>query len=322
MQDHFLNHRHGAKIAIPKLDSGPPPPPKPNTRNKEERVTRACKLCRKRKVRCSGDMPRCANCQASNSQCVYEQARRDRLKESMELNASLITALKELSTRVNDDDKEIIRTILRDAQDDLISDSPAKSVALPGKRTREAAACDDEPDKDQSGEALVTASVGSNEHIDFLDEDLMRDREARDTGYIGQNSETEWLRSVYNQAHSGKTDPHGQQYGPPGESRQAADERAKALHERRRNETPGSMVHATDATFYLDSDDIEVDVVVDPYEMPDWIIAERLFDCYLSTVHSTFPLMPANFEDQFRRYIRSIKNAQAFLVLDSWRATM
>lgn len=158
MQDHSLNHRHGAKIAIPKLDSGPPPPPKLNARNKEDRVTRACKLCRKRKVRCSGHIPRCANCQTSDSQCVYEQARRDRLKESMELNASLITTLKDLSTRVNEDDKEIIRILLRDAQDDLISDTPAKSATSPGKRTREAAACDDEPDKGQSGEALVTAS--------------------------------------------------------------------------------------------------------------------------------------------------------------------
>lgn len=32
-------------------------------------------------VKCSGDVPRCANCQASGLSCVYEQARRDRLRE-------------------------------------------------------------------------------------------------------------------------------------------------------------------------------------------------------------------------------------------------
>ncbi|KAF2625797.1 hypothetical protein BU25DRAFT_412445 [Macroventuria anomochaeta] len=69
------------KVAIPKLDRGPPPPPKKPAQNREDRVTRACKTCRKRKVKCSGDVPRCANCQATGLNCVYEQARRDRLKE-------------------------------------------------------------------------------------------------------------------------------------------------------------------------------------------------------------------------------------------------
>jgi hypothetical protein len=32
-------------------------------------------------VRCSGEAPRCGSCQANDLDCVYEQARRDRLKE-------------------------------------------------------------------------------------------------------------------------------------------------------------------------------------------------------------------------------------------------
>jgi hypothetical protein len=168
----------------------------------------------------------------------------------------------------------------------------------------------------------VTASVGSNEGLDFLGEDLMRNRESRQTGYVGQNSEVQWLRSVQRQAERGNTDPDGQRYGPPGTSEGAINERSAALHERRQNATPGSMRHITDATFYLDSDDIEIDIAVDPYELPDSEVAELLFNCYLDTVHGTFPLMPANFEDQFRRYIRTLKQNRAYNVPDKWRATM
>ncbi|KAI8938874.1 hypothetical protein NX059_004733 [Plenodomus lindquistii] len=324
MQDDYNTNRgHGPKVAISRIDRGPPPPPKGNAKNREERVTRACKLCRKRKVRCSGEVPRCGTCQGTDSECVYEQARRDRLKESTDLNASLVTLLKNLSTRVDKDDQEIIRATLEDAEDDLISHTPPMSVkSHGGKRPRSVSAADDGTEGEQHGEAFVTASVGSNEHVDFLGENLMRSREAMETGYIGQNSEIQWLRSVQRQSESGNTDPFGQHYGPPGTSRAAADQRAKALHERRQQATPGSMGHVTDTTFYLDSDNIEVDIAVDPYEMPDPHLAERLFNCYMDTVHDTFPLMPMNFEDQFRRYITSIKNAQAFQIPDQWRAMM
>lgn len=168
----------------------------------------------------------------------------------------------------------------------------------------------------------MTASVGSNEDLDFLDEDLMRDPHARETGYMGQNSEVQWLRSVQRQAERSNTDPRGQRYGPPGASTEAIDERSDALHERRQNARPGSMHHITDATFYLDSDDIEIDIAVDPREMPSPEIAEKFFACYIDTVHGTFPLMPANFEDQFRRYIQASKHGHPFFVPDGWRATM
>ena len=172
------------------------------------------------------------------------------------------------------------------------------------------------------GEAMVTASVGSNEHLDYVGEDLLRSRESRETGYVGQNSEIQWLRSVQRQSESGNTDPYGQRYGPPGASRDAAKDRSDAMHERRQHAKPGSMGHITDATFYLDSDNIALDIAVDPYEMPAPKVAEKLFNHYLNSVHGTFPLMPTHFEDQFRRYINSLKSGKDFQVPDNWRAIM
>jgi hypothetical protein len=51
------------------------------------------------------------------------------------------------------------------------------------------------------------------------------------------------------------------------------------------------MKYMNDTTFYLDSDDIEMDIFVDAYEDPDPNIAEKLFNCYFTTVHPSFPLV-------------------------------
>ncbi|CAN9480850.1 unnamed protein product [Alternaria alternata] len=273
-------------------------------------------------VRCSGDTPRCANCERNNLACVYDPARRDRLGEAMRLNKNLINLLKDLKGRVDEEDRKIISQTLHDVEDDLVSSGSLQSVRIRGKRPRDHSPTRQDGNHSDHGEAFVTASVGSNEDLDFLDEDLMRDPHARETGYMGQNSEVQWLRSVQRQAERGNTDPRGQRYGPPGASTEAIDERSDALHERRQNARPGSMHHITDATFYLDSDDIEIDIAVDPREMPSPEIAEKFFACYMDTVHDTFPLMPANFEDQFRRYIQASKYGHPFFVPDSWRATM
>ncbi|KAI4710326.1 hypothetical protein J4E89_004779 [Alternaria sp. Ai002NY15] len=240
----------------------------------------------------------------------------------MRLNKNLVNLLKELEDRVDEADKKAIKQTLHDVEDDLVSLDSLQSVRTLGKRPREQSAQRKEPGDGHHGEALVTASVGSNEDLDFLDEDLMRSHESRETGYMGQNSEVQWLRSVQRQAERGNSDPQGQRYGPPGASSAAIDERSEALHERRQNARPGSMQHITDATFYLDGDDIEVDIAVDPNEMPGPDIAEKLFDCYLETVHGTFPLMPANFEDQFRRYIQSLRYRNPYQIPPQWRATM
>ncbi|KAL6710500.1 hypothetical protein ACN47E_008548 [Coniothyrium glycines] len=312
----------GPKVAISKLDRGPPPPPKLTERSREDRVARACKLCRKRKVRCSGHLPRCTNCQTSDTTCVYDQARRDRLREAIQLNQSLIGILKDMSDRIQEEDRQRIDELLQDAEEDLISLNPGVSIRSLGKRARKESSSEDNQYGDEHGEAHVTASVGSNENLDFLGEDLMRSREARATGYVGQNSEVQWLRSVQRQAQGGPTDPLRQKFGPPGSSHEAIEERSEALHDRRRNSAQGRMGYVTDASFYLDSDDMEVDIAVDPYDIPDPDTAQRLFECYMSTVHGSFPVMPMTFEDQFRRYMESVRRNRPYQVPEKWRATL
>ncbi|KAH6644375.1 fungal-specific transcription factor domain-containing protein [Boeremia exigua] len=315
------------KVAIARLDRGPPPPPKPHpAQNREDRVTRACKNCRKRKVKCSGEVPRCAICQTNNLSCVYEQARRDRLKEAIDLNHTFVCLFRDLSTRLNEEDKKKLQDVINAAEDDMINaNSAAPSLISLGKRARKTSvsgSSDADHHAEKSGEAHVTASVGSNEDLDYLDEDLLRTRESRETGYVGQNSEVQWLRSVQRQSQNQEGEPYGLPYGPPGSSGHDVDQRFEALHQRRLESGPTPTRHVTDATFYLDSDNIELDIVVNPYELPDPEIAERLLECYLSTVHNSFPIVPSSFEDQVRRFTFSLKQNRVFRVPDRWRALL
>jgi len=248
-------------------------------------------------------VPTCKNCEATRSFCVYEQKRRDRLKEASNLNHALATLLRDLQKRVGDDDKQKIDAVLNDVEDDIVSPATPASVLSSTKRTHSFNAYDTAATPEH-GEAHVTASAGSNEDLDYLNEDLMRTRQSRETGYIGQNSEVQWLRSVQRQTEHAGAEPHSQVFGPPGTGPDATSARMAAMHERkdtmRQDFREGSMKHTTDSSYYLDSSSLDVDIMVDPYEFPDPDVAENLFKCYIDTVHSTIPLVSPTFEDQFR----------------------
>jgi hypothetical protein len=180
----------------------------------------------------------------------------------------------------------------------LISQASNPSLITLGKRSRQTSTSYDDqtvpvPDA-RHGEAYVTASVGSNEDLDNLDENLMRDSRSRATGYVGQNSEVQWLRSVQRQTEQFKGEYRPQPHGPPGSGENAANARSDALHERRHNNKDSkqrSTRHVTDSTFYLDSEELDLDMIVDPNEDPHPDVAERLLRCYFETVHPSFPLV-------------------------------
>ncbi|CAN9163708.1 unnamed protein product [Alternaria alternata] len=289
------NSQKGPKVAIPRLKRAPSPPPpsKSSKRSREDRVNRACIACRKRKGKCSGEVPHCSYCQINSLDCVYEKAKKDRLREATQLNHTLATLLRDLSEHVDNVNKQKIDDALQGTADDLISLATSTSLNL-GKRSR-TSSTNESDDGEAHGEAFVTASVGSNEDLDHLDEDLMRDHESRATGYVGPNSEIHWLRSAQRQTENMGAEPYGQPHGPPGSTRNAANARSDALHDRqddaKENSRQGSMKYMNDTTFYLDSDDIDIDIFVDPCEDPDPDVAERLFNCYLMTVHPFFPLV-------------------------------
>ena len=68
------------KVAIPRMNKRPPEEEEA-LQHEKYRVKKACTHCRMRKVKCSGELPRCKGCEEANVECAYSQNRKDRLKE-------------------------------------------------------------------------------------------------------------------------------------------------------------------------------------------------------------------------------------------------
>lgn len=195
-----------------------------------------------------------------------------------------------------------------------------------GKRSRPGSAATEGSAEvlNHPGEADVSGSTGSNENADLLDEDLLRSRDSRATGYVGQNSEVQWLRSLKTQLANASlgASTHDLPYGPPGSSSEAVAQRAHALHGRRNASSLNDLLHVTDSTFYLDSEDLDVDVVVDPYELPPPDEAKSLFDCYMNTVHSSFPIISKPFKDDFNKFNNRMRQEQPYDLPQKWQAIL
>lgn len=144
-------------------------------------------------------------------------------------------------------------------------------MAKLGERSNERSAPSGESRNDPNPrEANVSGSVGSNDNLDLVDEDMLRSRESRATGFVGQNSEVQWLRSLKMKMENPESARSTNQppYGPPGSSSKAASHRVDASHARQKSSQPQSILHISNSTFYLDGNDFEIDAMVDPYELP------------------------------------------------------
>lgn len=143
------------------------------------------------------------------------------------------------------------------------------------------------------------------ESLDLLDEDLHINDRARATGFVGKNSEVQWLRAVA--------------LAQP----ERVDEEAGRF-QRRGSYGPGTgNEQISSYSFWTDSESVEVDFFVDPYDLPHLETAERLLDCYMSKVHDSFPILPRKtFEDQFRKYFTALANGNAPRLSPKWQAIL
>jgi hypothetical protein len=85
---------------------------------------------------------------------------------------------------------------LKDFENDT-PHTPAAPIKLISKRLRRASSFDEQDDNGpNSTEAQAAASVGSIEELDFLEGDQLQNEDASETGYMGRNSQVQWLRSL------------------------------------------------------------------------------------------------------------------------------
>jgi hypothetical protein len=193
----------------------------------------------------------------------------------------MVALLRELRPQVSGSEQAKIDDLLEAVVND-VTDAAATFQKFPDKHDE----AESDPGREE-GEANVSAEVGSSADLDLLDEDLMHDEQTRATGFIGKASEIQWLRKLHSR---GVSEDHVGPYGPPGQSAEAAAERLTALRHRQ-EQYPSTLMHTNKASFFLDDEVFEMDLEVDPFELPSFEDAERLMQAYLGSCHNSFPFL-------------------------------
>jgi hypothetical protein len=239
----------------------------------------------------------------------------------------LTALLIDVSSQLDDKSKKRVEDMLASFEDD--TPPPPTPSLLHGKRARRASSSHTNDDalsltSADSGEAHVSASVGSNEDLDFIQEDILRTDETENTGYMGRNSHVQWLRALETKIEQPDGEPTDMPYGPPGTEGDAFNQRAEALRGRQHrsdNRQPPDNDQFSGYYFYLDKSDIEIEIG-DPHIIPSADTAETLFEYYKQVVHSPFLILGDMFEAQLRTYFATDKDSPTLTVDPKWKAVM
>ncbi|KAI3272412.1 transcriptional regulator family: Fungal Specific TF [Penicillium roqueforti] len=266
------------KVAIPRQRSNTAP-------RYNRRAPRACESCRKRKTKCSGEIPVCQQCQGLEGTCLYPLKSVEKMKRQV-INLSekaqvYENVLKDLGSLVDTRIAARITGLLDKHDSDIRS---SRSATLPDELI-------DEPSS--------PSSIGSLGDIDQVGEDLNRNEHSRATGYMGKTSEITWLQRLQRGAQH-----HSHQLLYPSE------------YGRSKRQDDDLALYAVN--YHLDEEDISVPEPVDTYAVPPRQLADKLLDDYLRTVHPFFPIIHRPlFTAQYRTFFDGNANPS-----DKWLAIL
>ncbi|KAF1935361.1 hypothetical protein EJ02DRAFT_131635 [Clathrospora elynae] len=316
-----------SKVAIPRLPYPKrPPPPTPRSRQRD-RVQRACQNCRKRKIKCSGGHPHCNYCEKTGKTCIYELPRKDRLATAADRNQQLESLLKDLSLRVGDDDRRRIEDALQDSDGEVASpvsiSSPKATTAQPQHESRHRPFASGSSHVPSAPETSPTSDRSSLPRLDGVDPEAefvkgggADSPEVVEAGFLGQVSEVQWLQSLWSRVQNAETvsvrsvDGSISHTSPPST---ALDGNQGSL-----SSAPLSQIALTN--FYHDEEGVKLGNCGNPFELPPEHTAGLLFQCFLKTVQTSFPLLPATLEGQLHQYYDLVRNGQSIHCPDKWFA--
>ncbi|GAD94035.1 fungal specific transcription factor [Paecilomyces variotii No. 5] len=273
--------RAGAKVAISRISTSRPAP------QHHQRATRACELCRQRKIKCSADHPSCRQCLDLNHNCVYMKGKKAQEEKKLTLLTQKVEQYEKL---LSDISKEVRGHLARRI-----------GRILKGKNSSEDSRTPKEGGKsDPEDSSTSSSSLGSLNGIDIVEEDLNRNANTRATGFMGKNSEVTWMKRLEAEAdiHDNISATNTQNFS---KDQMRNIHRELPIHDRR-----GSL---TNLNYHLDDLAITRTDDVDPYTLPPNHVADRLFNTYLEYVHPSFPVIrKETFTAQYQHFFAHPKS--------------
>jgi hypothetical protein len=235
----------------------------------------------------------------------------------------LFTLLKDIRGAL--DDNEHARRI-DDVLKEFENDTPPPSSSIPtkswDKRLRRTPSSD-EMDRGRwvLDEAHVSSLVGSNENLDsdYLEEDVLDDLGSSQTGYMGRNSQIQWMRALQRKLDQPEGGPSDMSYAAPRDNEEAPSKCSDAPYERQKQSAGAGPL--SDYYFYLDNTDINIDID-DPDVVPPVEIANKLFESYQVAVHNPFRILNSSFEEELQTYYRVSQRSGTMNVCVKWKAIL
>ncbi|CAF9903755.1 MAG: hypothetical protein ALECFALPRED_002962 [Alectoria fallacina] len=282
------------KVAIPRLrrSSEDQSLSKGSPLADKNRVAHACEPCRQRKTKCSGERPICQHCEDFKLPCVYADGKRDRTKKQLGSLAGRVEEyeqlLEELSLRAGIQDQALIRRTL---DRELSPEDDDESATPSGKKAGVY--------QDPAGEYKASARAGSTGSLDCIDEDYNRNPSARATGYHGKNSEVTWMQRLKRQT-SRNSEEEDEEDDDDDEDSLPDGQKKPTLHS---DHFDSGYTPISESTYHCDDLTLTPPDHVDPFEVPSQATANMLFQSYLETVHTAFPIIGKNtFISQYQAF--------------------
>ncbi|KAL5119482.1 hypothetical protein ACEQ8H_002547 [Pleosporales sp. CAS-2024a] len=223
----------------------------------------------------------------------------------------MIDLLRELRGQVSAQGQSRIDDMLAAVADD-VADASASLKKGAGKNE---GAQEDQEDANASAEADSPAD------LDVLDGDFdnhVQHREPFATTSADKTAETDWNRS--------RQFPRAGEDSGPSNAREEAIEAVTGRLATSVNRQPAAPMNSTftnKANFFLDDETIEMDLNVDPLELPTFETAERLLEIYMTSCHDSFPfLAKTTFTQQFYHYYAASKRGQPYEPSRKWQTQL
>ncbi|KAL8884785.1 MAG: hypothetical protein Q9215_007235 [Flavoplaca cf. flavocitrina] len=148
---------------------------------------------------------------------------------------------------------------------------------------------------DDSGtEFQVPGRQGSTESVDCVKEDLNRTPASRATGFMGKNTDVNWLgklreRTQHSDYNQDERDDSGFSFGSGSDGMP--------------EKGPKVSLPVSESTYHCDDMSLDVPSHIQAYELPPKEIADLLLSCYLESVHPAFPIIgKITFVKQYQWY--------------------
>jgi hypothetical protein len=248
----------------------------------------------------------------------HRRLRASKNNRAVNKNERLTSLLREARSLLDEEQGQKIDTLLQEFENDTPPTSPITSTR--SMNWPRSASVDMDHDSQAPNESQVSASVGSDQDLDYLDEDLLDERHPSETGYMGRNSQVRWMRTLHRKLDRSSFETSDSLHQPPGSSEGAFAKRSEALHARQEESRFSSSL--SDYNFYLDNENLHEIEQVDPYAIPPLDTAKKLWTFYKRAVHDPVRILDDNFEPQLGTYYRAIQAGGTVKTAARWTAIM